>query len=120
MSDPILQCLVKSLEPVKGLAALVLGGSRARGTAHPSSDYDLGLYYEAGVPLDVNELRTAITSLVDDPAKAALTDFGGWGPWTNGGGWLFISGRKVDLLYRDLARVRAVIAECRAGQVSMN
>jgi Nucleotidyltransferase domain len=120
MSDPILQCLAQNLAQVDGLTALVLGGSRARGTAHPSSDYDLGLYYEAGAPLDVEALRTAITPLVDDPSRTVLTDVGGWGPWINGGGWLSISGCKVDLLYRDLMRVRAVIAECRAGQVSMN
>jgi len=102
------------------LIALVLGGSRARGTADSSSDYDLGLYYEPGVPVDVEELRAAITPLVDDPSSVALTGLGGWGPWINGGGWLSVAGCKVDLLYRDLRQVRAVIAQCRAGEVSMN
>ena len=51
--DPVLGCLIEALRPVPGLAALVLGGSRGRGTAGPHSDYDLGLYYEPEAPLDV-------------------------------------------------------------------
>lgn len=46
-----------------------------------------------------------------------VTPIGGWGPWINGGGWLRVEGRKVDLLYRDLAKVRAVIDACRAGRI---
>lgn len=98
---------------------MVLGGSRGRGTADPASDYDIGLYYEAGAPLDVEELQRAIAPLVDDPSSA-VTRIGEWGPWINGGGWLTIGGAKVDLLYRDLGRVREVIAEARQGRISMN
>ncbi len=112
--------LSEALRPVRGLTALVLGGSRARGTAGPGSDYDLGLYYEPDVALEIDDLRAAIAPLVDNPGKATVTPRGGWGTWINGGGWLSISGRKVDLLYRDLARVRAVVAECAAGQISMH
>lgn len=120
MRDPILRRLVEHLQPLKGLTALVLGGSRARGTAHARSDYDLGLYYEPAVPFAVEELRRAIAPLVDNAASTTLTELGGWGPWVNGGGWLSISGTEVDLLYRDLTRVRAVIEECAVGQISMN
>ncbi|WP_245767921.1 DUF4037 domain-containing protein [Stigmatella erecta] len=49
-----------------------------------------------------------------------VTPLGEWGPWINGGGWLTIGGAKVDLLYRDLGRVREVIAEARQGRISMN
>jgi hypothetical protein len=42
------------------------------------------------------------------------------GPWINGGGWLTIGGVEVDLLYRDLGRVRSVIADARQGRFSMN
>uniref|UniRef100_UPI003F683C15 hypothetical protein n=1 Tax=Acinetobacter baumannii TaxID=470 RepID=UPI003F683C15 len=58
--------------------------------------------------------------LVDRPGETQVTAPGEWGPWINGGSWLSIGGRKVDLLYRDLGRVRAVIADCRAGAVSMD
>jgi hypothetical protein len=120
MSDPVLDPLVACLSPVAGVVAVVLGGSRARGRALASSDYDVGIYYEGEAPLDVAQLRAAILPLVDDPTRAGLTALGGWGPWINGGGWLKIAGAKVDVLYRDLARIRAVIADCRAGRVSMN
>ncbi len=115
----MLSRVVDALRPVRGLAALVLGGSRARGTAGPASDYDMGLYYEPDAPLDVEALRAAIAPLVDDPAST-VTRIGEWGPWINGGGWLTISGVEVDFLYRDLGRVREVIAEARQGRFSMN
>ncbi|MGK9165690.1 nucleotidyltransferase domain-containing protein [Inquilinus limosus] len=120
MNDAILDRLTNALRPVGGLAALVLGGSRARGTAGPESDYDLGLYYEADAPLDIGQLAAAVASVVDDPATTSVTRLGEWGPWINGGGWLTVAGRKVDLLYRDLARIRAVTADCAAGRISMD
>ncbi|WP_407154961.1 nucleotidyltransferase domain-containing protein [Bradyrhizobium sp. STM 3557] len=119
MKDPILTRVVRALERVPGLAAIVLGGSRARGTAGPASDYDIGLYYEPAAPLDIAALQSAIAPLVDDPSPT-VTPVGEWGPWINGGGWLAVGGFKVDLLYRDLARVREIIADARQGRISMN
>jgi hypothetical protein len=49
-----------------------------------------------------------------------VTPVGGWGPRIIGGGWLTIGGCKVDLLYRDIDSVRAVISDCHAGRISMN
>ncbi|MBN8942485.1 MAG: nucleotidyltransferase domain-containing protein [Rhizobiales bacterium] len=120
MTDPIIDAVTRALISVPGLKALVLGGSRARGTAGPASDYDFGLYYEQPVPLDIAALQSALDPLVDRAGESQVTAPGEWGPWINGGGWLSIDGRKVDLLYRDLGRVRAVIADCRAGRVSMD
>jgi hypothetical protein len=119
MDDPLLARLLDALRPIKGLSALVLGGSRGRGMAGPASDYDFGLYYEPDAPFDVEALRLAIAPLVDDPS-ATVTRIGEWGPWIIGGGWIRIGGVKVDLLYRDLGRVRAVIADSRQGRFSMN
>ena len=45
MSDDLLERMTKALARAPGVAALALGGSRARGTEAPSSDYDIGLYY---------------------------------------------------------------------------
>lgn len=120
MNDAIIDRLTNALRPVGGLVALVLGGSRARGTAAPDSDYDLGLYYEADAPLDIGQLAAAVASVVDDPETARVTSPGDWGPWINGGGWLTVAGQRVDLLYRDLTRVRAVVADCTAGRISMD
>lgn len=117
--DPLLARLVGALRPVDGLAAVVLGGSRGRGTAGPASDYDIGLYYEPDRPLDVKALDTAIGPLRDD-SSSTVTRIGEWGPWINGGGWISIGGVKVDLLYRDLGAVRAVIADAKAGHVTMH
>ena len=36
---------VERLRWVDGVAAVVLGGSYARGTQHPQSDIDIGIYY---------------------------------------------------------------------------
>jgi hypothetical protein len=113
----LLTRLTDALGAVGGVRAIVLGGSRARNIASERSDYDIGLYYDPATPLDMAALRIAVVSLDDRGAAAEITNIGGWGPWINGGGWLTVAGTRVDLLYRDHFRVRAVIDECRAGQV---
>ena len=118
--DPLLARIIPVLADVPGVAAIVLGGSRARGTAHETSDTDLGLYYRDGAALDVDQLRAAVTGLVDDPTAAHVTPVGEWGPWIVGGAWLTIGGRKVDLLYRSIDEVADVIDACRNGEISMH
>ena len=117
--DRLLAKVVTALQSVAGLRAIALGGSRARGEGHPDSDYDIGLYYDGSTGLDVAALTAAAT--LDDRGNAAsVTPLGGWGPWIDGGGWLKVGGRAVDLLYRDLARVAAVIDDAEAGRVTMH
>ncbi len=118
--DPLLQLIAALLAEVPGVAAIALGGSRARRTAIDASDYDLGLYYGANRPLDVDRLRRAAAGLVDDPSLTTVTSIGEWGPRVVGGAWLVIGGKKVDLLYREVEAVEAAIAECRAGRVAMS
>jgi len=118
--DPILSRLVPVLAEVPGVAAIALGGSRARGTAIESSDYDIGLYFSTAEPLDTDRLLPAVRRLVDNPDAAEVTPIGGWGPWIVGGAWLSIDGRKIDLLYRNLDDVGRVIDACRAGEVAMH
>src|SRR5262249_29807171 len=120
MPDPILARIVPRLAEVPGIVSIVLGGSRARGAASEESDYDVGLYYGSDEPLDTESLLNAAKDLVDDSSAAAITPVGGWGTRIVGGGWLSIDGRKVDLLYRGVEPVRAVISACRAGQISMD
>ena len=96
---------------VAGVVGVVLGGSRARGTHRPDSDYDLGLYYQGA--LDVAALQRLADEVGDEPAE--LTAPGGWGPWVDGGGWLTIAGQRVDWIYRDLERVRRIWRQCQAG-----
>jgi hypothetical protein len=118
--DPLLARIIPCLAGISGVAAIVLGGSRARGTAHEASDYDLGLYYKDGATPDIDRLRAAVTSLVDDPAAAHVTPVGEWGPWIVGGAWLTIAGRKVDLLYRSIEQVTDVVDACWNGEISMH
>jgi predicted nucleotidyltransferase len=120
VTDPMLTRITPRLGEVPGIAGIALGGSRARGTASPTSDYDIGLYFGPDKPLDTDYLLNVVRDLVDNPSAAAITPVGGWGPRIVGGGWLSIGGRKVDLLYRGVEPVRVVISNCRAGQISMD
>ena len=94
MPDPLLERVLTALAAVPGVVSVVLGGSRAAGAAHASSDYDIGLYFSERTGLDVERLREVVRSLVDEPAAAQVTEVGGWGPWIVGGGWLTIGGQK--------------------------
>ncbi len=108
------------LGEIEGVEAVALGGSWARGEAHPDSDVDLGIYYRSGNPPRIEELRRLARELDDRNPQDPLTDFGGWGPWINGGGWLTIEGHSVDWLYRDLDLVERTIEECRAGHPTIH
>lgn len=118
--DIILQRIVPVLAEVPDVAAIALGGSRARGTATETSDYDVGLYYSADRPLDTDRLLQAVRQFADAPEAAQVTPIGGWGPWIVGGGWLSVGGHKVDLLYRGIEAVADVIEKCRGGEISMH
>ncbi|TLS40382.1 DUF4037 domain-containing protein [Streptomyces montanus] len=76
------------LTEVSGVVGVCLGGSRARGTHSPSSDFDLGLYYRP--PLDTAALRLLAAELTGGPVE--VTEPGGWGPWVDGGSWLTVDG----------------------------
>jgi hypothetical protein len=112
----LLERVVRTIAGVTGVRAIVLGGSRARGEATELSDYDIGLYYEPHTPIDTGALGRAIATM-QGPVTSQVTALGEWGPWINGGAWLTVDGKRVDLLYRDLAKVRGVIATCRAGRI---
>ena len=112
MDDGALVELAGRLMSVGGVAAVALGGSRARGTHRPDSDIDLGLYYRGA--LDVAALRALAAETADEPVE--VTGPGGWGPWVDGGGWLTVQGWRVDWIYRDLDRVHRVWDDCRHGR----
>jgi predicted nucleotidyltransferase len=108
----LIRKIVDEVKGVEGVSAIVLGGSRARGTNTPSSDIDLGIYYHPSHPLNLNELSGVATSLDDAHRAELMTQIGGWGPWINGGGWLIIQSRPVDFLYRNLEKVSTIIDDC--------
>lgn len=112
MDSDTLDDMARQLMTVRGIVAVVLGGSRARGTHRPDSDTDLGLYYRGEI--DLAALRALAATVTGAPVD--VTEPGAWGPWVNGGAWLTIRGARVDWLYRDLDRVHRVWDDCRAGR----
>ena len=111
-----LATIIDKLKAVDGLQAIVLGGSWASGTRHADSDIDLGLYYNADYPLDIQQVRNIANELNDLP-EPVVTDLGGWGRWVNGGAWLTIQGQRVDFLYRNIDFVSAIIDDCNKGEI---
>lgn len=107
------------MKPTPGLAALVLGGSHARGQARPESDLDVGLLYRDAEPLDIAAVRMAAVALNDTP-DPVVSDRGGWGRWVDGGAWLTIEGQRVDLLYRSVDTVAATLAEAESGRYEID
>ncbi|MGW2558762.1 nucleotidyltransferase domain-containing protein [Streptomyces sp. NPDC001514] len=110
MND-LVEAMAARLVEVRGVRAVALGGSRARGAHRPDSDWDLGVYYRGS--LDVAGLATLAGELTGSPVEVAGP--GGWGPWVNGGAWLSVDGVQVDWILRDLDRVESVWADCGAG-----
>ena len=112
----LMQTVVEHLKGVRGLRAIVLGGSYASDSERPDSDIDIGLYYEEKEPLEIGQIR-AIASLLNDTADLTVTELGGWGVWVNGGAWLTIEGQRVDFLYRNIDFVAATIDDCNEGKI---
>jgi len=96
------------LYELPGVAAVSLGGSRAQGTNRPDSDWDFALYYRAH--FDPQSLR-------DIGWPGEVFEVGGWSAGVfNGGAWLEIDGRRVDVHYRDLLAIDREIAGAREGR----
>ena len=91
--------LAEELASLPGVLAVALGGSRAQGLHRPDSDWDYAVYYRGG--FDPNHLRAR-------GWPGEVFEVGGWGGGVmNGGAWLTIEGRRVDVHYRDLDAVEA-------------
>lgn len=113
----ILDKAITTLAGISGVEAIVLGGSRARGTHAQTSDIDIGVYY-GRTAFDLVALNKAAQLLDDEHRENLVVPPGAWGNWVNGGGWLIMNGYHVDLILRDIERVENVIAECREGNLS--
>ena len=113
----LVSSLATRLAAIRGVQAVVLGGSHARGRARPESDIDLGVFYSETAPFAIQDIRELAESVNDTPGPV-VTDFYGWGPWVNGGAWLTIGDQRVDFLYRNLEHVERVA--CEVGQGIMN
>lgn len=111
----LLGAIAFELSQISGVVAVVLGGSHARRSARPDSDLDVGIYYCEKSEPDTEKVRDCAKrfSLPDRPP--IVTDFYDWGPWVNGGAWIYSSVGKVDFLYRNADQVQRVIDEARQG-----
>lgn len=88
--------------------AVTLGGSRAQGTHRPDSDWDFAIYYRTA--FDPQGLR-------DIGWPGEVFGIGEWGGGVfNGGAWLRIDGRRVDVHYRDLDSIDHELAESAQGR----
>jgi Nucleotidyltransferase domain. len=97
-----------TLMALPGVQAVTLGGSRAQGTNRPDSDWDLAIYYRG-------EFHPQ--ALRDVGWEGEVSEIGGWGGGVfNGGAWLRIDGRRVDVHYRDLDVVERELAEAEQGR----
>lgn len=96
------------LAALPGVLAVTLGGSRATGTHGPSSDWDFAVYYrEHFDPDDLGNIGW----------QGTVSEIGGWGGGVfNGGAWLEIDGRSVDIHYRNLDVVEHELAEAQHGR----
>lgn len=118
-TEKIITQIVHAFNGVSGIDAIVLGGSRATGTASENSDIDIGIYYDEAT-FDLTSFRQKAASLDDEHRENVITDPGDWGPWINGGGWLNIDGVAVDILFRDTRKVITVIDDCINGKISID
>lgn len=96
------------LAGLPGVQAVALGGSRARGEHRPDSDWDFALYYRGHFEPDTLRAKGFL---------GTVFDIGAWGGGVmNGGAWLTIEDRRVDVHYRDLDDVELRLAEAGAGR----
>jgi hypothetical protein len=99
--------LADALIDIPNVVAVVLGGSRATGTATDASDWDFGLYYDRTLdPADVRAL--GLEGQVFAPGE--------WSRLMDGGAWFVVDGVKVDLIYREIGAVQHWIDEAEAGR----
>src|SRR5262249_24200004 len=104
---------------IRGIRAVVLGGSHARGRAQAGSDIDLGLLYSEATPFAIQSVRELAEEVNDTPGPV-VANFYEWGPWVNGGAWLTIRGQRVDFIYRSVEHLERVIAQAKAGQFEVH
>jgi hypothetical protein len=100
--------MTDELVPLPAVVAVAIGGSRAQDSHLPDSDWDFALYYRGD--FDPGCLRAK-------GWPGQVSEIGGWGGGVmNGGAWLTIDGRRVDIHYRDLTNVEHWCAEAEAGR----
>ncbi|MFD9905422.1 nucleotidyltransferase domain-containing protein [Streptomyces sp. NPDC059063] len=109
MTDALfLDHVADRLASLPAVRAVTLGGSRAQGTETPDSDWDFAVYYRGD--FDPADLRAV-------GWQGEVSEVGDWGGGVfNGGAWLTVDGRPIDVHYRDLDVVEHELAEAEQGR----
>ena len=115
MTEQILQKIETAFAGCSFIKGIVLGGSRATGTASDKSDIDVGIYYDAE-GLDYGKLNEIAGRLDDEHRDHLICKEGEWGKWVNCGGWLVIDGCHVDIIMRDWSAVQRIVEETDRGK----
>ena len=119
MVEKTIANIVGELKRHDFIKGIVLGGSRATGTATENSDIDIGIYYEKG-KVDFDELNITAQQLDDIHREHLICREGEWGNGVNCGGWLVVNGFHVDFILRDTARVKECITQTDNGNITMH
>jgi hypothetical protein len=85
--------------------------ARGRGIIHP---------HPAAAPAPQRRPRPRRGGRRDDGPDPVVTEHGEWGPWVDGGAWLRVRGRRIDLLYRSVERVERVLAQAQQGEYEIH
>jgi predicted nucleotidyltransferase len=100
--------LTEELVALPTVFAVALGGSRARVAHHADSDWDFAIYYRGDFEPDALRAKGW---------DGQVSDVGAWGGGVmNGGAWLHLDGRRVDVHYRDIDAVEHWCQEAEAGR----
>ena len=111
--------VVDKFKDIKGVHAIVVGGSRATENSNEHSDIDIGIYYDPHL-FDLETFKKYATQIDDKKRIDVITNIGDWGRWINGGGWLQIDGIPTDILFRDFERVVKVVDDCLDGIITID
>jgi len=96
------------LSDLPRIQAVALGGSRAQGAERPDSDWDFAIYYRGA--FDTHDVRNL-------GWEGEVSEIGGWGGGVfNGGAWLELDGRNVDVHYRDFESIDHEMDEASDGR----
>jgi hypothetical protein len=110
-ADAFLDAVVDRLLSVPASPAWPWGARGRRIGRRPASDWDLGVY------IDGRFAAGDVRALAASAGWAGhVAEVGEWGPVMNGGAWLTVDGRRVDLLWRDTAAIEHLIGEADAGE----
>lgn len=107
--------LTEDLNKIENIQAIALGGSHATGRANKNSDIDLGIYYYEKEPFSIGMIKEiALKYAIND--DSVVVGFHEWGPWVNGGAWIYTEIGKVDIIYRNINQVEITIADAQSGK----